>query len=1370
MLKKLLLLFSLFCLPAFGQQPQTSNAPVYAVNAKWVQGVGPGYWPRAGSGFTLNIAAGSVVCNGTVPITYAGGSLTLAPNTTSYVMLNSGASCVPFFNTTGFIAGNPPIASVVTNGTHITSLSDFRPIVTGGASGSGSGLTTVAAAPDSGGALIDHWNNSPVTVGNQPGPLTPVFIPQPAGYVFMGPQTAVPGLAAIINVGLPQTFHSGSNLLSFDYTGFTGTVQVNDRLIVQMSCSGNNVNVGTPTITDTLGLTWSNFINSGGEGQILSSNVVSGGVETHISATLAYGGGQICPDLAVEAIEVNGLSGLVNTSVGGALLNAGGHFSNNFTTTVANTLLVFQSSTNNPASPPTIDPGPPIFNSDQSGGSSQFGTSVYADSFTTDAGLYNIGATVTGGIGTFSRIFVGSYDTGGTFSATGSPTFKPLTCGDFLVVVAQSICSPFLVYKNAPTVYTASSATQDFTASRVFLPNSNNATVSHFGELAEDSNNGFWSAFGPAGEEWLAPMPHNFNPVDGHSAIWFNVGGDIHLIDGGAPASSPAFSAITSGTNTAAAMVVGSGASLDYTGTGTIHAKTVAAFDHSPTNCTGSNFTVGINADGSSNCAVPSGSGSSPTLSTNSVANGSQTILDFLTSITNTNNLVATPIYSATGHERFEITYNNVAINTVLAGPPSGGSAPPTFQTAPTISAANMTNFPAANTPVEIQSTAYLTPDTNFGTDDTTALQSAITAACTTPGGTLVLAAGQYKITSALVLPNKGCHIRGVGTNGGGPGTGGPQLASATIGCFTSSIAAMTSGTTSTANYQGPWLENLQFIDKTGGKTCGGGLLLVNQSYSTLTNLGFQGFSLAKTAAPSTPSLTPGTSGSLAAGTYFVAISDTDDIGHETLTGTAVSAVTSGASGSIALASHTPVSPMTKFNVYAGSTAATLHLITQGHATGTYTITALANSNIAPPSFDESTGYGLTTLGTAGGYGTLSGGFSNQNILNNIQVFSGTLNGIVADRNNSETFVHGGNLNLDSNTSGCGGIFAYGHVSTHTEAGGSGSTRVCLDNYGGTYNLGIDLLATGEVGVKAIGLGEASISTTSSVLSGTPTVISLDSSSNHNNIIALGTGSSGAIVDAGTFNQKYDAQAQTNVVPFATTVPSLTISGISGSTQVLEANSSGVVSGVSPTTTVNGQACTLGSICTIPFAVNGVGNASQVGLNLTNSITDAVGLHVTVSNTGTNADKFEITGGTYTGRSNTTLAFASTPTQCGVVAGAQQFTTGVTAAGNGNCATPGSGIANITITVGTSSIPANGCSAAPITAAMTGVYIGPPGASFSFTPSSDISGVSGWSPSATGQLYFIAWPSANVLNYKICNPTSSSLAPGSSTTWFVSAK
>jgi len=66
-------------------------------------------------------------------------------------------------------------------------------------------------------------------------------------------------------------------------------------------------------------------------------------------------------------------------------------------------------------------------------------------------------------------------------------------------------------------------------------------------------------------------------------------------------------------------------------------------------------------------------------------------------------------------------------------------------------------------------------------------------------------------------------------------------------------------------------------------------------------------------------------------------------------------------------------------------------------------------------------------------------------------------------------------------------------------------------------------------------------------------------------------------------------------------------------------------------TTVNSQSCVLGSSCTIPFQTNGSGNTSQAGINLLTSTTNAVGLTVTPVNSATNGEKFEITGGSYTG-------------------------------------------------------------------------------------------------------------------------------------------
>ena len=46
----------------FAQQPQAAaGTPLYSVNAKYVNGMAPGYWPTAGSGLTLNVSAGTAL-------------------------------------------------------------------------------------------------------------------------------------------------------------------------------------------------------------------------------------------------------------------------------------------------------------------------------------------------------------------------------------------------------------------------------------------------------------------------------------------------------------------------------------------------------------------------------------------------------------------------------------------------------------------------------------------------------------------------------------------------------------------------------------------------------------------------------------------------------------------------------------------------------------------------------------------------------------------------------------------------------------------------------------------------------------------------------------------------------------------------------------------------------------------------------------------------------------------------------------------------------------------------------------------------------------------------------------------------------------
>ena len=122
-LKTIGLLLTAFCLlptvlPA--QQPQAqAGQAIFPVNAKYVQGFGPGYWPTAGSNLTLNLAQGTAVCSNVVR-TYAGGTLTLAPSATNYVYLNTSNNCVPASNTTGFTSTTIPIATVVTTSTAIS--------------------------------------------------------------------------------------------------------------------------------------------------------------------------------------------------------------------------------------------------------------------------------------------------------------------------------------------------------------------------------------------------------------------------------------------------------------------------------------------------------------------------------------------------------------------------------------------------------------------------------------------------------------------------------------------------------------------------------------------------------------------------------------------------------------------------------------------------------------------------------------------------------------------------------------------------------------------------------------------------------------------------------------------------------------------------------------------------------------------------------------------------------------------------------------------------------------------------------------------------------------------------------------------------
>lgn len=85
-----------------------------------------GYVCTAGTGLTLNIGSGSVMVGG-APSSYAGGTLTMVDASTNYVYLDPSSSFSPASNTTGFAAGQIPLALVVTSGGSISSVTDKRP-------------------------------------------------------------------------------------------------------------------------------------------------------------------------------------------------------------------------------------------------------------------------------------------------------------------------------------------------------------------------------------------------------------------------------------------------------------------------------------------------------------------------------------------------------------------------------------------------------------------------------------------------------------------------------------------------------------------------------------------------------------------------------------------------------------------------------------------------------------------------------------------------------------------------------------------------------------------------------------------------------------------------------------------------------------------------------------------------------------------------------------------------------------------------------------------------------------------------------------------------------------------------------------------
>lgn len=201
----LLLILGMFAGKSLAQQPQTQTAPLYAVNAKYVNGVAPGYSPTVNSGLILNIGPGTSVCNGTVQ-NYAGGTLTLTASTTNYIYLDTSNGCTPTVSTSGFIS-SLPVAMVNTGSSAINSIADVRTPFNnsngGGVSAPGVAYAALEPGADAGQKIQNAINAvSPngivITRGLSGNINTPMVITQPISIdcsgstlTFTGPDQGV---------------------------------------------------------------------------------------------------------------------------------------------------------------------------------------------------------------------------------------------------------------------------------------------------------------------------------------------------------------------------------------------------------------------------------------------------------------------------------------------------------------------------------------------------------------------------------------------------------------------------------------------------------------------------------------------------------------------------------------------------------------------------------------------------------------------------------------------------------------------------------------------------------------------------------------------------------------------------------------------------------------------------------------------------------------------------------------------------------------------------------------------------------------------------------------------------------------------------
>lgn len=261
------------------QQAQAqSGQPIYAVNAKYVQGVAPGYWPTGAAGLTLNVASGTSFC-GTPPVAvnYAGGTLTLTASATNYVYLDPAAACAPASNTTGFSAGAIPLAKVVTTTGAISTVTDLR-----------SWFVPQPVATDATGkAVTKHLNNirfADQFAGADMGAKINAAIadcPAATGCWIMVPQGSFSYSQTILFDRQIKLIGAGKAATTLTYTGTGNALKINNNLF---DVEGLTLDGSTGPASATV-LLQDDGVKSVANGVFRDVTIVGGNIGLHLNST-----------------------------------------------------------------------------------------------------------------------------------------------------------------------------------------------------------------------------------------------------------------------------------------------------------------------------------------------------------------------------------------------------------------------------------------------------------------------------------------------------------------------------------------------------------------------------------------------------------------------------------------------------------------------------------------------------------------------------------------------------------------------------------------------------------------------------------------------------------------------------------------------------------------------------------------------------------------------------------------------------------------------------------------------------------------------------------------------------------------------------